>query len=99
MPRQATAQLDLELTTVLSHVLFPGRATLKVAEVAEALRCDDQHIFNLVEEGRLTGIDIRNGDLITSPKQLPKGSRRRWLRIPVSAYDTFVRARATTHIL
>jgi hypothetical protein len=90
-----SAQLELELSTVLSHSLFPGRSTLKVAEVANALRVDDQHIFNLVEEGRLTAIDVRNGELTTASK-LPKGSRRRWLRIPVSAYDAFIRARATT---
>jgi hypothetical protein len=95
MPRNDTAQLDLELSTVLSHVLFPGRSTLKVAEVAAALRCDDQHIFNLVEEGRLTAVDIRNGD-VTTAKKLPKGSRRRWLRIPVSAYDAFLRTRSTS---
>jgi hypothetical protein len=95
MPRNDTAQLDLELSTVLSHVLFPGRSTLKVAEVADALRCDDQHIFNLVEEGRLTAVDIRNGD-VTTAKKLPKGSRRRWLRIPVSAYDAFLRSRSTS---
>lgn len=90
-------QLDLELSTVLSHVLFPGRSTLKAGEVADALRVDDQHIFNLVEEGRLLAIDVRNGEVTTASK-LPKGSRRRWLRIPVSAYDAFVRTRATTNL-
>lgn len=91
-------QLDLELSTVLSHVKFPGRSSLKVAEVASVLECDDQHIFNLVEEGRITAIDIRNGETSTASK-LPKGSRRRWLRIPVSAYDAFLRSRATTTLL
>lgn len=68
---------------------------LLVAEIASALRCTDQHVLNLVEEGTVTAIDIATGEP-AKPSQLrdQKKSPRRCLRIPVSAYDNFVKTRS-----
>ena len=89
-------QFDLPLESALSHTVFPGRSLLLVDEVARAWSCDKKHILNLIEVGDLCGIDIR-----TSKPARPSvlaaehKSIRRWLRIPVSAFDTFIRERKT----
>ena len=50
-----------------------GRTVLRVGELAKRLSCTDQHVLNLLEEGRLAGVDI--------------AGRTDWLRIPTAAVD------------
>jgi hypothetical protein len=77
------AQKELPLNSILPHVLFPGRTTLRVAEVADALNCTIRHVIDLCQEGLIAGIDIKGGG---------NKSPRQSIRIPVSAYDAYVRA-------
>jgi excisionase family DNA binding protein len=58
---------------------FAGRVTLRVGEVATALRTTEQHILDLIEEGRLQAINVG-------------GSTRNFWRIPVEAYEQFTAA-------
>lgn len=81
----AEEQLELALSSVLTHDRFPGRSSLLVREVAEALGCDERHILDLITEGELIAVDIAGGGNKTA---------RRYLRIPVSAYDQFIKKRA-----
>lgn len=69
------------LTSVLAHGRFPGRSVLSVSEVAAALEVTERHIIDLIDEGRLAGINIS-----------ASGSGRKHWRIPVSAYDAFINA-------
>lgn len=91
-----TAQHELPLTAALAHAVFPGRTLLIIAEVAEALKCTQQHVLDLVEEGQLVAVDIRGklAGATAKPSDMGNKSARRCLRIPVSAYDTFIKARA-----
>ena len=57
---------------------FPGRKTLYVSEVADRLGCTDQHIMDLIEEGKLQAVNIG-------------GATRKFWRIPVEAYELFLR--------
>ena len=53
---------------------FDGeRRVLRVAEFAERLCCTDQHVFDLLEEGKLVGVDI--------------AGRVDWMRMPTTAVD------------
>jgi hypothetical protein len=71
----------------LAHITFPGRTVLMISEVAKALRCTETHVRDLIDEGQLVAVDI------ASP--ITHGNKpRQCLRIPVSSYDNFVRARA-----
>jgi len=54
---------------------------LYVFEVAARLRVSQQHVVNLIEEGKLRALNIGGAN--------PKG--RRCYRIPVEAWETFVR--------
>jgi hypothetical protein len=85
-------QEELPLTAVMSHTLFPGRVLLRVAEVAAALRCDDEHVFRLVDNGRMVAVNIA-----TSTEIQPGTSKtfRKYLRIPVTAWDQFINQSAT----
>jgi len=89
-------QDELPLTSVLAHKLFPGRAMLTVAEVANACGVDKQHITNLIEVGDLVAVDLRTTKPArpTDVKAQHK-SIRQWLRIPTSAYDALITARKT----
>lgn len=89
--QESENQFELPLSSVLAHSVFPGRAALLVGEIAETLRCTDQHVLNLCESGALDAIDISTGQP-TKPSQFA-GSARRCLRIPVSSYDKFVAGR------
>lgn len=81
-----SAQLELPLSSLLPHVLFPGRASLSVAEVAKALRVTQRHVLDLVDEGFFPGtVNVAGAGNCSS---------RRVVRIPISGYDHFVR-RAT----
>ncbi|HSM84597.1 MAG TPA: helix-turn-helix domain-containing protein [Candidatus Limnocylindrales bacterium] len=63
-------------------LLFPGRKSLYVSEVAERLGATDQHVINLIDEGKLGAIDIGNGS-------------RKFYRIPVTEWERFLKRRAT----
>lgn len=60
---------------------FTGRAVLYAHEVAAKLRCDVRHVYDLVDAGKIRAINIGGCSL----------SERRYLRIPVEAWDAFVR--------
>jgi len=66
---------------------------LTVGEVAIACGVDKQHITNLVECGDLVAIDLRT----SRPARQEKKHRsiRQLLRIPVSAFEALINARAT----
>ena len=77
------------LESILASGAFPGRSTLFVAEVAQALRITKQHVINLIDEGFLSAIDVANCS--NSKSGAPT---RRALRIPVGSYDNYIRSRA-----
>lgn len=61
---------------------FPeDRKVLYVGEVAMKLRCTEQHVSDLIEEGQLQGVNIAG-----------PGQRKCW-RIPVEAYEAFLERR------
>ena len=87
-------QDDLALSSVAPSLLFPGRVTLYVHEVARTLSITERQVIDLLEEHRdtggdsgLAGINIGNGNT--------KSKRNSW-RIPVSALAAFIQARKTT---
>jgi excisionase family DNA binding protein len=57
-------------------------AVLLVAECANKLGVTDQHILNLIEEGKLRAIDVGGGS-------------RHFYRVPVEALDDFLKRRAS----
>jgi hypothetical protein len=64
--------------SVRAEALFPGQPLLLVEEVAQALRCTERHIINLLTEGtHLRGLNIALGE------------RQSW-RIPATAFDAFI---------
>ena len=77
-------QMELALSTVLSHKVFSGRSTLYVHEVADKLEISVPHVISLINEGLLDAIEITGKGNRTS--------REHW-RIPVSGYDKYVIAR------
>lgn len=69
-----------------SSLDFPGRTTLYPYECAERIRCTTNHIYDLIEEGKLVGIDISGrGNL----------SNRRCVRVPVEAWRAFLKSNRT----
>ena len=62
---------------------FPGRTVLYVAEVAQKLDVSQQHILNLIEEGRLTAINVG----------ATKGHK--FWRIPVESWAAYLKANAS----
>jgi hypothetical protein len=58
------------------------RQVLYPFEVARKLRCTTNHVFDLIEEGKMRAINIAGGNNLTE---------RRFLRIPVEAWESFVR--------
>lgn len=71
----APQQLDF------GSLLFPGRSSLYVSEVAEKLSVTEQHVLDLLEEGQIGGINVGGG------------SRNFW-RIPVPEYEKFLKKRS-----
>lgn len=65
---------------------FPGRVTMYPHECALKLGCHVDHIYDLVEEGALVGINISGLNNLTD---------RRCIRIPIEAWRKFIAARAT----
>lgn len=61
-------------------LLFPGRSVLYVSEVAEKLEVTEQHVLNLIDEGKLRALNIGIG------------TQRKFWRIPVEAYEAYVAA-------
>ena len=66
----------------LQRRLFRDRLVLCVQEVAQDLRITRQHVIRLIEEGRMDAINV-NG--------IP-GRRNCW-RIPIEAYQAFLKQR------
>lgn len=60
---------------------FPGRTALYPHECATKLGCHVDHIYDLIEEGRLVGINIAGGNNLSS---------RRCVRVPVEAWRKFL---------
>jgi excisionase family DNA binding protein len=58
------------------------RAVLLIAECANKLGVTDQHILNLIEEGKLSAIDVGGGS-------------RHFYRVPVAAWEDFLKRRAS----
>ncbi len=75
------------IAALLSKNLFPGRTSLMVREVAKSLRIDEKHVVSLINEGLLDAIEITGKG--------NKSSRYHW-RIPVSAYDEYIRRRRSS---
>ena len=70
------------MASALSAVAFPGRRVLTCREVATALGLSSRHIADLCDEGTILGaFDIG-------------GHRLKHWRIPVSAYDLWLKKRA-----
>lgn len=65
-------------------LLFPGRRVLYVGEVAERLRVTIQHVIDLIDEGQLDAINLG-------------GAGRRHYRIPVEAYERFLKTRCSAN--
>ena len=62
---------------------FPkDRTVLYAHEVAMKLRCDVGHVYDLIDEGKLRAINIAGGNNFTE---------RRFVRIPVEAWNDFIR--------
>lgn len=57
------------------------RQVLYVFEVAQKLRCTQQHVLDLIEEGKLQAVNIAGKD-----------ARRVCYRIPVEAWTAYVRS-------
>lgn len=95
---------ELPLYSLRPHVLFPGRVTLYLHEVARALTCTVRHVIDLIEEyestggaSGLKGTDIASG-LKTEKNPAGNETPRRCWRVAVSDYDAFVTKRANSHV-
>lgn len=62
--------------------VFPGRRIVTTGEIASALRCTPTHVGHLIAEGAIAAIDLA-----------AESKKRRAWRVPVVAYDRFLRAR------
>lgn len=96
MSRRRTAidekQEELALSAVRAHAIFPGRTTLRVAEVAAQLEITEQHVVDLITSGQLLGVDTSSGLKNANNPTGNKTARSYW-RIPVSAFDEFIARR------
>lgn len=72
-----------EVECFYGSLLFPGRKSLTVTEVARKLNFSVQHIINLIHSGELNALNNSK-----APKQT-----RASLRIPVESYHEFLAAR------
>lgn len=85
-------QEELALSAVRAHAIFPGRTTLRVAEVAVQLEITEQQVVDLINGGQLLGVDISSGLKSCNNPTGNKTARSYW-RIPVSAFDEFIARR------
>lgn len=79
--RPAIVQEELPLSSVRPHVKFPGRSTLYVHEVASALNITNQHVIDLITEGKIQAVNIAGKN---------QTAREYW-RVPVSEYDKYLK--------
>lgn len=77
-------QEELPLSSMKAHKLFPGRTSLYVHEVADALEISVPQTISLINEGLLVAIEITGKG--------NKSSREHW-RVPVGEFDRYVEAR------
>jgi hypothetical protein len=95
--RQDLASDDLPFMSLSKGVLFPGRVTLYLYEVAVALSCTPEHVANLIEKGELAALDIRS-----TPTPVKKGRHcaavRKFWRVPVSGFEQFVKKRSSLNL-
>ena len=82
------AQDELALTSVMSHAVFAGRTSLGVGEVAKTLHCTKDHIYDLISEGKIKAVNIGGDPVVAGGTN---ATNRKFWRIPVSAYDQFVK--------
>lgn len=61
----------------------PEEQLFRTAKVAELLACSRSHVLALINEGRIGYVDLTE-----------KGTKRRDLRIPVSALREYIESRA-----
>ena len=74
MKRAADDQLEF------ASIAFPAdRKVLRVAEVAASLDISEEHVLDLIDEGKLQAVNIG-------------GHERRYWRIPIEAYQAFIAA-------
>lgn len=67
-------------------IMFPrDRKVLMVSEVAARLEVTEQHVHDLIAEGKLQAIDVGGG------------SKRYW-RVPIEAYNAFLAARHSFNV-
>jgi len=66
---------------------FPGCPLLRTQQVAEKLGITLQHVLDLIEEGKLTALNLSGGGNRTD---------RRCLRIPIESYRNYVLACLTS---
>ena len=84
------------IENLLSRRKFPGRSSLRVREVAEALSITIQHVLNLIEEYRDTGgesglmaLNVASGVGGPASPSRNRSQRGTW-RVSVNAFDEFV---------
>lgn len=84
------------LSSVRAQTIFAGRHTLYISEVADALRCSQQHVINLIIQGELfaANIAVKNGSSETLTKEERAKVPRACWRVPVGAYDGFLQRRS-----
>ncbi len=75
---------ELALSSMKAHRLFPGRTSLYVHEVADALEISIPQVISLINEELLIAIEITGKG--------NKTSREHW-RIPVGEFDAYVERR------
>ena len=61
-------------------LLFPGRQVLYVFEVAERLCITEQHVLDLIEEGKIKGVKVAGVN----------ATDRKYWRIPNEAYEKYL---------
>ena len=82
-PAKISAPVPAQTLLPATGLPFPGRTVLYVSEVAQKLDVSQQHILNLIEEGRLTALNVG----------ATKG--RKFWRIPVESWAAYLKANAT----
>jgi hypothetical protein len=97
-PQQGQPE-DHGLAAFKAHQLFPGRISVRIRDVAQALGITEQQVVDLIEEYRdtdgetgLAAVNVASG---LQSHLNPRGSktpRCHW-RIPIAAFDAFVNAR------
>jgi hypothetical protein len=78
---------DLPFRSISPSVIFPGRISLYLWEVAEVFPCHVNHVRDLIEEGKLGAIDI-SGNKVAIGRHC--AAARRFWRVPVSEYEKFI---------